>query len=191
MYKYLRVRYFERRLSLRQIIVEAYNKNWIHDYESAKTILSDIMSNNLVEIYHIGSTSVEGLAAKPTIDILIIVNNIEHIDSLNEAMFKNGFMASGEGGIKGRRYFYKTLPTNQFIETHHVHVYQNGNPKYQEELLFRDYLRIDSTSRNEYEKLKLNLSLTYRDSPPEYTNAKAEFIQKTIAKARQYFRVEQ
>ncbi len=176
---------------MRQIIVETYNKNWVHDYESTKNILSDIMSNNIIEIHHIGSTSVEGLAAKPTIDILIIVNDIEHIDSLNDVMFENDFIARGEGGIKGRRYFYKTLPTNQFIETHHVHVYQNGNPKYQEELLFRDYLRIDSTSRNEYEKLKLNLSTTYKDSPPEYTEAKAEFIQKTIAKARLYFPVEQ
>lgn len=174
---------------MRRIIVEPYNDKWIEEFNTAKRILVEIIGDNLVDIQHIGSTSVIGLAAKPTIDILIIVKNIEGVDLLNNEMQENSFIPKGEAGIKGRRYFSKKLSTNEFVDTHHIHVYEKGNPKYQEELLFRNYLRIDKASRDEYAKLKLELSNVYRDSPPKYTSAKSEFIQEIILKARKHFRI--
>lgn len=173
---------------MRKIIVESYSDKWIEDYNRAQKILVEIIGNNMVDIHHIGSTSVIGLSAKPTIDILIIVKDIEAVDSINNEMKINRFIPKGEAGIKGRRYFCKMLSTNEYVDTHHIHIYEEGNPKYEEELLFRDYLRVDKTSRDAYAKLKLKLSVIYRDSPPKYTSAKSEFIQKTILKARDYFK---
>lgn len=173
---------------MRKIIVEPYSDKWREEYNRTKESLVEIMDSNMVGIHHIGSTSVMGLAAKPTIDILIIVKNIEAVDLINNEMEINRFIPKGEAGIKGRRYFCKKLLTDEFVETHHIHVYEEGNSKYEEELLFRDYLRIDTASRDAYAKLKLELSVIYRDSPLKYTNAKSEFIQATLSKARKYFK---
>ena len=168
----------------RKIFVETYNENWIADYRRSEVTLKNIFNNHLIDMQHIGSTSIVGLASKPTIDILIIVKDIEAIDELNELMEAQGFIARGEAGISGRRYFYKTLVGDVFIETHHIHVYGEGNPKYQEELLFRDYLRTNKSAMKEYEALKVTLSEKHRDSPKLYTDAKGSFIQKTIKMAR-------
>lgn len=168
----------------RKIYVENYNESWIEEYRKSEVILKKIFHDQLIDIQHIGSTSVVGLASKPTIDILIVVKDIDRIDKLNSLMAESGFIAKGEAGIPGRRYFFKTQENDVFMETHHIHVYQKDNPKYQEELLFRDYLRTDLQRMKAYETLKMNLSEQYRDNPRLYTEAKGSFIQETIEKAR-------
>ena len=171
----------------REIIIKPYNSEWKTDYIRTEQILKKVFGDLLVDVQHIGSTSIEGLSAKPTIDVLVIVKDITHVDELNKDMSKYGFIAKGEHGISGRRYFYKIQECNQFIDTHHIHVYQVNNPKYQEELLFRDYLRISEDARKEYEKLKTELALKFRKEPRLYTNAKSRFILNTVNKAKKYF----
>lgn len=173
----------------REIIIESYNEEWVEQYKQAERLLTSIFKNQVVDIQHIGSTAIAGLSAKPTIDILVVVKNINDIDLLNDTMKNYGFIANGENGIEGRRYFYKTLPQNSYVQTHHIHVYQTGNPKYKEELLFRDYLRIDNVAMREYEALKVTLANRFRHDPIAYTNAKTEFITNTMQKARTYFDV--
>lgn len=168
----------------REIIIEPFNEEWAIKYKQAESLLKDIFKDIVVDIQHIGSTSIKGLSAKPTIDILIIVSSIEEVNYLNETMQRHGFIAKGEHGITGRRYFYKTLPQNVFMETYHVHVYQKDNPKYNEELIFRDYLKNNVDSLKMYEALKIELAKKHRHDPLSYTNAKADFILKTIEKAR-------
>ncbi|MBI9011379.1 MAG: GrpB family protein [Clostridiales bacterium] len=171
----------------RKIIVETYDDNWVTDYNKSEVTLKNIFNTHLIDIQHIGSTSIVGLASKPTIDILMIVKDIKAIDELNDLMEKHGFIAKGEAGIEGRRYFYKTLDTDVFKETHHIHVYEQGNPKYQEELLFRDYLRIDNQVMRDYQALKTTLSKKYSNDPRLYTEAKASFIQQIIKVARLHY----
>lgn len=171
----------------RKILIESYNENWITDYNQSEITLKTIFNSQLIDIQHIGSTSIVGLASKPTIDILIIVKDIDVIDELNEPMAEHGFVSQGEAGIEGRRYFYKTLDTDVFKETHHIHVYEEGNHKYQEELLFRDYLRIDNQVMRDYEALKTTLSKKYSNDPRLYTEAKASFIQQIIKVARLHY----
>jgi len=172
----------------REILIESYTDTWIGDYNQSETTLKTIFNSQLIDIQHIGSTSIVGLASKPTIDILIIVKDIDVIDELNEPMAEYGYISKGEAGIEGRRYFYKTLDTDVFKETHHIHVYVDGNPKYQEELLFRDYLRINNKMMREYEDLKIALAVKYKDDPRLYTEAKASFIQETIKMARVHYK---
>lgn len=172
---------------MRKIYVSEYDPNWVLTYEASRDELNNLLTDILDSIHHIGSTAVPGLLAKPTIDILVLVNDIETIDGFNEDMENLGYIAMGEAGIPGRRYFYKTLEDNEFIETHHVHIYQVGNAKYQEELLFRDYLRIDDSCKEAYGTLKKKLAQVHRDSPPRYTIAKSDFIKSVIQKAKTYF----
>jgi GrpB-like predicted nucleotidyltransferase (UPF0157 family) len=169
------------------MIVVPYDKKWPALYEAEKILLNGILGDLIVDIRHIGSTSIEGMWAKPIIDIMIVVDNIESVDAFNEIMMLNGYNAKGENGIPGRRYFQKLNPDKSGNHTHHVHVYQKGNPHIFDELMFRDYLKIDREAFAAYLEVKKAASAKYRTSPVEYQDAKAPCIMSILGKAKAYF----
>ena len=171
----------------RKMIVVPYDKKWPALYEAEKILLNGILGDLIVDIRHIGSTSIEGMWAKPIIDIMIVVDNIESVDAFNEIMMLNGYNAKGENGIPGRRYFQKLNPDKSGNHTHHVHIYQNGNQHISDELMFRDYLRIDQEAFRTYLEVKKAASAKYRTSPLEYQDAKAPCILSILGKAKAYF----
>ncbi len=171
----------------REMTVVPYDNKWPALYQAEKTLLTGILGDSIVDIRHIGSTSIEGMWAKPIIDIMIVVANIETVDAFTEKMRMNGYHAKGENGIPGRRYFQKLNPDKSGNHTHHVHVYQKGNPHISDELMFRDYLRIDIEAFREYFEVKKTASNQYRTSPVEYQDAKAPCIIRILARAKACF----
>ena len=95
-------------------------------------------------------TSIPGIYAKPVIDILIGVVNINNIDKYNVEMDKLGYICKGEYGIKGRRFFMKGL----YNRTHHIHIFQSDNPEILRHINFRDYLIAHSEEARIYSELK-------------------------------------
>ena len=126
-------------------------------------------------IYHIGSTSVPGLLAKPTIDILIEATDLARVDDLNPIMTDQGYEARGENGIVGRRYF---VQANNGIHRVHLHVFQAGNPEISRHLAFRDFLRKYPEIADAYADLKEELAVRYVLEPDAYTDAKEGFIRE-------------
>lgn len=171
----------------REIIVVPYDYMWSEIYEKEKKILLDILSNLIIDIQHFGSTSIKGLSAKPIIDIMIVVGDINQIDAYNNIMESYGYNVRGENGILGRRYFIKLNPDNSGNHTHHIHVYQKGNQHIADELMFRDYLRINNEAVKEYEEVKIEASLKFRYSPKEYVDAKHDCVMEIMDKAKSYF----
>lgn len=88
-----------------KIDVQSHQKQWIMQFENEKQKILSILGDEVIEIHHIGSTSVPGLKAKPIIDILPVVQDINKIDHFNEAMANIGYKALGENEITGRRFF--------------------------------------------------------------------------------------
>ena len=82
------------------ITVVDYNPLWPKKYEEEALLIKDILADNCVAIYHIGSTSVEGLAAKPIIDIMAAVQNLEKVDDAAEAFSKIGMNISANLGYR-------------------------------------------------------------------------------------------
>lgn len=146
-----------------------------------------ILGGLIIDIQHFGSTSIKGLSAKPIIDIMIVVNHINQIDEYNNAMEGYGYIARGENGIEGRRYFVKLSPDNSGNHRHHIHIYQKGNQHITDELMFRDYLRIDNEAFKEYEKNKIQASSQFRYNPIGYMEAKYDCIMRIMSKAKSYF----
>lgn len=171
----------------REMLVVPYNDLWVEMYEEEKNLLSSIMGDLIIDIQHFGSTAVKGLSAKPIIDIMIVVNDIVQIDVFNSIMEQYGYNARGENGIAGRRYFVKSNPNNLDIHTHHLHIYQKGNPHISDELIFRNYLRINNEALKEYERVKKEASIKYRFNPKEYAEAKTECVAHIMDKAKAYF----
>lgn len=131
-----------------------------------------VFESEIIEIYHIGSTSVEGLLAKPIIDIMPVVRKVDRIDEFNTAMIDIGYEPKGENGLPGRRYFQKGGDER----THHIHFYEIGNPAIERHLAFRDYLRSHPDAVKAYGNLKKELSQHFPYDIEAYIRGKERLV---------------
>jgi len=76
---------------MRNIVIVPYNPQWIEAYHAEEKLLCAVFGNELLEIHHIGSTSIPGLHAKPIIDIMLVVRDIQQVDLFNDAMIALGY----------------------------------------------------------------------------------------------------
>jgi GrpB-like predicted nucleotidyltransferase (UPF0157 family) len=147
--------------------------------EAAK--IADIFGPELMAIYHIGSTSVPGLSAKPIIDMMPLVRNIEQVTAFNPAMIRLGYEPRGEYGIPGRRYFIKGGDEHR---SHHVHTFQQDHLEVARHLDFRDYLTAHPAEAQQYAALKAGLARQFPHNIEGYMAGKDAFIKKIIEKAQ-------
>ncbi|MGO1368844.1 MAG: GrpB family protein [Senegalia sp. (in: firmicutes)] len=164
--------------------LETYDPKWVLEYEREEDIIQNCIGNNIIDIQHVGSTSLEGLSAKPIIDIAIGVDSILEGYKCIEPFEQLGYVYKGEAGISGRLFFSKG---DVHTTKHHVHVEKIDSINWLNQILFRDYLRIDDDVRDEYDKLKKKLSLEYANDREIYTLEKADFILNIIEQAKKYF----
>jgi len=157
-----------------RIIELKQENNWIEKIADEANQLKMKLGDVVIEIHHIGSTAIPGIFAKPTIDIILEVNNIADLDEKATILEELGYDAKGEFGVTGRRYFQKGGDNR----THHMHAFASGSKEIARHLLFRDYLRAHKHKANEYETLKLNLATKFKFSPEEYAQGKNELIEK-------------
>lgn len=151
-----------------------YNPRWPQIYDNEATLIIQALGSNCLAIHHFGSTSVLGLSAKAIIDILAIVKDFSCVDTSN--LEKLGFENRGEV-IPSGRYFSKN--TYRI----HLHLFEEGNPLIEHNLMFRDWLRIHDDDRDAYSKIKKDLARKHTDGM-SYCNAKTEFINTIIEKAK-------
>ena len=156
------------------IEVLPYDPEWPELYASEKEVLLGKFGRIVENIYHIGSTAVEGLAAKPIIDILLETNSLEKLDGLDDEFESLAYEAMGEFGIPGRRYFRK----GGIERTHQIHAFASGSHHITRHLAFRNYLREMPEIRKEYEGLKTRVALECNHEIDKYCKCKHAFIQE-------------
>jgi GrpB-like predicted nucleotidyltransferase (UPF0157 family) len=170
----------------RIIEVVPYDPVWPELFKQESALLQEIFGTNIVSINHTGSTSVPGMMAKPTIDILIELKDISNIQSYYEKMKSIGYDCRGEcldavvPGTPGRFYFSKAI---QEKHLYHVHACQSGHYQIREILAFRDYLRNNKEEAEKYGILKYELSKAYKNDNIGYMRGKDKFVKKLIEKA--------
>lgn len=165
---------------MRKLELISYNENWVKDFSGESIIIKRIFDSNLLNIYHIGSTSIPGMVAKPVIDILIEVQDINEIDSYTSEMKTLGYIARGENGIKDRRYFVKE---KDYKRTHHVHIYQIGAKEIIQHLAFRDYLIEYQHEAEKYKNKKQEISKMHLGDIKLYQEKKSSFVNELTEKA--------
>jgi GrpB-like predicted nucleotidyltransferase (UPF0157 family) len=163
----------ENPLHTRMIEVVNYDPKWPKRFAEEKSQLTKVIGNNALKIEHIGSTAVVGLAAKPIIDILIEVVNVECLDAKNDVFTALNYEVKGENGIKGRRYFQKG--GNQ--RSHHIHVYQSGDDNLTRHRAFSNYLAAHVEVADQYSKIKRQSALNCNNDITRYINDKNSFIE--------------
>ncbi|UII57908.1 GrpB family protein [Cytobacillus spongiae] len=134
-------------------------------------------------MYHIGSTSVPSVEfAKPIIDILVVVKDIQLVDSYSPRMDEVGYEGKGENGISGRRYFQKGGNTR----THHVHVFETRSSEIQAHLNFKNFLLAHPSEAQAYGRLKQALANTYPHEHEKYQEGKQPFVCELAKKANEW-----
>jgi len=154
------------------IEVIPYRNEWASMFETEAELIKQALGDNCIAIYHIGSTSVPGLAAKPIIDILPAVKNILQVDQATAEMEQLGYEAKGEYGMPFRRYFQKGGEKR----TYNVHVYEEGNSEIERYLKFRDWMIAHPDDREAYGNLKKELALKFPNDILAYCMGKDEFV---------------
>ena len=172
------------------IRIVPYNPYWITLFEQEKELIINILDENMaLSIEHFGSTSVAGLAAKPTIDILIEVSQLSNeikqfiIQKLATIGYGNMYKAEKDNKMT----FGKGYDLNvDCMQTYHAHIREKDH-RPQDEIYFRDYLRQNTGARDEYAQLKYALAEKYPFNREDYTQAKTEFIKKITERAKAKF----
>jgi GrpB-like predicted nucleotidyltransferase (UPF0157 family) len=154
--------------------VVPHDPYWKTAFETEAQSISASLVEVSITLHHIGSTAIAGILAKPIIDLLGVVPNLDIMDAQSSAIETLGYEVMGAYGIEGRRYFRKVDSSGR--RTHHLHVFANGSAHIERHLAFRDYLRSHSDVAVDYSNLKE--SLTSGDAPSweSYMDGKDPFI---------------
>lgn len=162
------------------ITVVNYDPEWPSKYVRERDYITEILKDNCISIYHIGSTSVPGLAAKPIIDIMAVVRSLEEVDTVADKFAEIGYEYPGEFGIKGRRYLRKGGDER----THQIHIFQADDwNNIGRHLAFRDYMRTHEKERDEYAKIKKNLAQEFHYDIDGYCDGKENFVREAEKRA--------
>lgn len=167
------------------ILLCEHQPDWKTKYLMEKTAIEKAVGKeNIVRMNHFGSTSVPGLIAKPTIDILLEVGKQTDLDALIEGLGTEGYIfdAKPENPAPHMMFMKGYTPQGFEGQAFHLHVRYPGD---YDELYFRDYLISHPDAAAEYGRLKQELARQYQNDRDGYTDAKGEFIRKITAIARE------
>jgi GrpB-like predicted nucleotidyltransferase (UPF0157 family) len=171
-------------MTKRKVEVVPYRIEWKALFEHEKQLIGEIFNQDEAEIYHIGSTSVPGLSAKPIIDIMLAANPLELVEKATPALESAGYSARGENGIPGRRYFQKIDENG--IRKVHLHAFEKGSHQIYRHLVFRDYLRSHPEEARKYADVKEEAARNYEYAVESYIAAKSPAIIELEEKARRW-----
>ena len=157
-----------------------YEPMWPESFERERAALDAAIGGWAVGgIHHVGSTAVPGLAAKPIVDILVGVEDLESSRACFEPLAELEYLHAPYLPEQ-MHWFCKPHPERR---THHLHLAPVGGRRYADELAFRDRLRADPALATRYEALKRDLAMRFPDDRDAYTESKTEFIAAALKTA--------
>lgn len=162
----------------KHIVVLPYDEKWKQDFDEIKSEITETLGPIAIAIEHVGSTSVEGLAAKPIIDIDVVVKQNDVKRAITE-LENIGYIYEGNLGIEGREAF--TYEGKEHLQTHHLYVCPEDSAELKRHLAFRDYLRIHCDVKEKYGKVKLEAAKLFPDEIDKYIEYKSPVIEEIYA----------
>jgi GrpB-like predicted nucleotidyltransferase (UPF0157 family) len=152
--------------------VAPYNKEWKKWYLELKTQIWPVISDIASDIIHVGSTSIEGMSAKPIIDIDIVVENFDELELFKEKLREIGYHHIGNLGIKDREAF-KT--EREPLHPHNLYLVLRDSTAFRNHILLKKHIEENPESFKKYNKLKIKLANS-ASSIDEYTRSKTLLI---------------
>ena len=156
-----------------------YDHGWPALFREEKALVVATTGIAPERVEHVGSTAVPGLAAKPIIDLMVGVPRVDDAQREIDALWSVGYEWRGET-VPGTLYIRKAEPRR-----FNLHMTQWEGKFWQDLLLFRDFLRDNPETAQQYEDLKRDLMTRLASDRPAYNDGKASFIESTVQKARE------
>ncbi len=163
-----------------RIVVQPYDPRWPQCYEAERARVADALGELALEIHHVGSTAVVGLAAKPIIDLMVAVRSLEEVEDVRARLEPLGHQFRDHPEAMDRRFFRKGQP-----RAYHLHLVEQGSETLRQHLIFRDVLRADPALCAAYAQLKTELADRYAEDRPAYTAGKESFIQEVLQRQKE------
>ncbi|MCY0902808.1 MAG: GrpB family protein [Firmicutes bacterium] len=167
--------------SLCSVVLQDYDPEWVRQFEVDRERIVGALGERAKRVEHVGSTSILGMKAKPIIDIAVAVDSFSAVDDDAIVRLREiGYEFVPKVEFPGRRFFRRGT---WGAGTHHLHLYEDGSPSWENILLFRDHLREHPDKASEYMALKERLAQMTGDRQT-YTDLKGPFVESVVRQAR-------
>ena len=168
----------------RTVEVVPYDKAWPRRFRAERVLLAQALPRAL-RIEHIGSTSVAGLSAKPTIDILAVVPDVRPVRADHTGLEQIGYeyRPASFADDPDHMFFRKVFGN---VRTHHLHVLAFSSPRWPQYCLLRDYLRAHEVAARRYEQVKLVLAHRFATERGRYVAEKSAIVSDLLVEANQW-----
>ncbi len=168
-------------LQKEKVKLSFYNPIWGKLYKKEEKLIRSTLKDHILDIQHIGSTSVPGAKAKPIIDIAVGVKSLKDGEKFIELLRQLGYEYIHDASIEKRYFFTKGDGVHT---THHLHVEKINDRNWKNQIIFRDYLKKHKRTVKEYNELKEGLAKKYENDRKKYVTSKDYFIKSILEKAR-------
>jgi GrpB-like predicted nucleotidyltransferase (UPF0157 family) len=162
-----------------KVELEQHKDQWKEDYRDEVKRLKTLLAEDTIE--HIGSTAIKKIKAKPIIDMILVVDDLERTDEIISELENNGYELRPNDDVEGRILLAKGSRKER---THYLSLTEEDSEFYQRTTSFRDYLNSHPRSRNKYNRLKQELASKHPEDRDKYTEKKSEFIERIIRMTR-------
>ena len=163
----------------KSVVVVPYCEEWKTAYEEIAAEIRDAIGNLILGIEHIGSTAVEGMSAKPCIDMDVVIKDYSVFDAVVEKLEAIGYIHEGNLGIQDREAFKYTDKTH--LWTHHLYVCPQASEELYRHITFRNFLRNNPAAVKKYSHIKETAAQLFPDDIEKYIAYKAPCIKELYA----------
>ena len=161
------------------LVIEEYDPQWPIFFEELRIKFSALLGNLVSAIEHVGSTSVAGLAAKPIIDLDVLLASAVYFPETIRRLATLGYQHEGDLGIAGREVF-RAPPT---LFAHHLYVCLPNCEEFRRHILLRNYLRSHPAEVSAYSDLKWDLFARFGSDRAAYIQGKDDFVKRLVRRA--------
>ena len=163
----------------KKVIVLPYARDWKDAFQKIKVEIEEAIGDLMIGIEHVGSTSVEGMSAKPCIDVDVIIRDYTVFHDVVSRLSAIGYMHEGDLGIMGREAFdYSDKP---HLMTHHLYVCPQDSEELRRHIVFRDFLRSNTEARRRYSAVKESAARLFPDDIDQYIAYKSPCVDELYA----------
>ena len=159
-----------------KVVVLPYDSAWKSDFEAIRKEIEHALGDLILGIEHVGSTSVEGMSAKPCIDLDVIIKDYGVFDAVVRKLEAIGYFHEGDLGIKDREAF--RYSDKAHLQKHHLYVCPVHSQELRRHLCFRDYLRSNETAVRKYSLVKETAARLFPDDIEKYMAYKSPCIEE-------------
>lgn len=163
-------------MKTKKVTVLPYDSAWNSAFETIKKEIEGAIGGLIVGIEHVGSTSVEGMSAKPCIDMDVIIEDYSVFEAVVSGLGAIGYVHEGDLGIKHREAFQYS--GKEHLQTHHLYVCPQYSEELKRHITFRDYLRSNAAAVRKYSLVKEKAAALFPDDIDQYMKYKAPCIEE-------------